>query len=101
MMDIKIPVVACWFVGGPWNNQLWTIAEWLVEAHRELRIPVSERPDWTLAMWPKDVISPFDCQIAEYYPQAPLPTGTPVYSCLVGRFGDYYDWRLPSFPVFK
>ena len=100
-MAAEAETVECWFIGGPYNNRLQHISTRVIDSHCELRIP----EDLELPFDPsKAYVSPLELvySVVDYYPQAPLPSGVPVYSCLVQhKFGRYCNWRLPSFPVFK
>ena len=91
--------VICFFIGGPWNNRLLR-----VNLHSSCRVPIPLplEPFWASdgPVLMKDVI----IQTVDYYPDAPLPSGVPVYSCLDQVLRDrgfpFYHPRRP-YPVLR
>jgi hypothetical protein len=86
--------VECWFIGGPWNNQLAGIHRHFLEPGGCFRMPVP--PCFSLAGHPVPLNSaaiPLDAELetVDYYRQVSLETGVPVFSCLENaRYGGYY-----------
>jgi hypothetical protein len=74
--------VNCWFIGGPWNNQLMKVHRNYVTKHRTLIVPIIPK------MIPSEIkegpIRHDDVMIKNviYHLSFPLKTGVPVYSSL-------------------
>jgi hypothetical protein len=81
--------VECWFIGGPWGNQLATLHRRFLEPGAVLRVPV---PLTKISIAADCALSPLDVEhkTADYYRQESLETGVPVFSCLEGRYGGHY-----------
>jgi hypothetical protein len=75
--------VACWFIGGPWNNRLVPISYETIS--RGIPIKVAVPLGAPLSDWDKPIsFQDATHKTVDYHSMLPLETGTPVYSCLDG-----------------
>jgi hypothetical protein len=82
--------VECWFIGGPWNNQLTLLHRRYTDAGAIYRVAL---PDTKITIAANCTASPLDVDFrtVTYYRQVSLETCVPVFSCLEGaRYGGYY-----------
>jgi len=83
-MNVEGDYVECWFIGGPWKDQLRQIHDLLVrDPGIPLRVFGPDDHAWApAAPTYANAIDPFNHGGTVYYQQSPLETGVPVYSCL-------------------
>lgn len=83
--------VVCFFIGGPWNNQLIEIVGPL-NGWRSFRVPIPEFIPIVDSSSTIEMMN-YPMKTVEYFEAAPLETGVPVFTCL-GQPYNRSHWRF-------